>query len=127
MPETQSARRLRWLLWSLLAWVGVIVLKLLSLQVWHHDELVKLAQQQQQKTVEIEAARGTIFDRTGSPLAKAPWALRDLIYGIVFIGVLIGLSPIAMDRIGGVRSTENATRPHGQWTPEITFSSRALP
>jgi len=70
MPETQSARRLRWLLWSLLLWVGVIVLKLLSLQVWHHDELVKLAQQQQQKTVEIEAARGTIFDRTGSPLAK---------------------------------------------------------
>ncbi len=50
MPETQSTRRLRWLLWSLLAWVGVIVLKLLSLQVWHHDELVKLAQQQQQKT-----------------------------------------------------------------------------
>ena len=70
MPETQSARRLRWLLWSLLAWVAVIVLKLLSLQVWHHDELVKLAQQQQQKTVEIAAARGTIFDRTGSPLAK---------------------------------------------------------
>ena len=36
----------------------------------HHDELVKLAEQQQQKTVEIEAARGTIFDRTGQPLAK---------------------------------------------------------
>ena len=46
------------------------MLKLLSLQVWHHDELVKLAQQQQQKTVEIAAARGTIFDRTGQPLAK---------------------------------------------------------
>ena len=44
--------------------------KLLSLQVWHHDELVKLAEQQQQKTVEIEAPRGTIFDRTGQPLAK---------------------------------------------------------
>ena len=29
---------------------------------------------------------------TGAPLAKAPWAIRDLIYGIVFIGVLIGLS-----------------------------------
>jgi len=70
MPETQSARRLRWLLWSLLLWVGAIVLKLLSLQVWHHDELVKLAQQQQQKTVEIAASRGTIFDRTGQPLAK---------------------------------------------------------
>jgi len=38
--------------------------------VFHNDELVKLAEQQQQKTVEIEAPRGTIFDRTGQPLAK---------------------------------------------------------
>ena len=29
---------------------------------------------------------------TGAPLARAPWGIRDLIYGIVFIGVLIGLS-----------------------------------
>ena len=70
MPETQSARRLRWLLWSLLLWVSVIFSKLISLQVLHHDELVKAAEQQQQKTVEIAAARGTIFDRTGQPLAK---------------------------------------------------------
>ena len=71
MPETQSTRRLRWLLWFLLLWVGAIFAKLISLQVWHHDELVKLAEQQQQKTVEIEAARGSIFDRTGQPLAKS--------------------------------------------------------
>ena len=51
-------------------WAGVIFCKLIWLQVLHHDELVKLAEQQQQKTVEIEAARGTIFDRTGQPLAK---------------------------------------------------------
>jgi cell division protein FtsI (penicillin-binding protein 3) len=70
MPETQSTRRLRWLLWSLLLWAGVIFGKLIFLQVLHHDDLVKLAQQQQQKMVEIEAARGTIFDRTGAPLAK---------------------------------------------------------
>jgi len=70
MPETQSTRRLRWLLWSLLLWAGAIFGKLIFLQVLHHDDLVKLAQQQQQKMVEIEAARGTIFDRTGAPLAK---------------------------------------------------------
>jgi len=70
MPETQSTRRLRWLLWLFLLWVSAIFGKLISLQVVHHGELVKLAEQQQQKTVEIEAPRGTIFDRTGQPLAK---------------------------------------------------------
>jgi cell division protein FtsI (penicillin-binding protein 3) len=70
MPETLSTRRLRWLLRLLLVWAGAVFCKLIWLQVFHHDELVKLAEQQQQKTVEIEAARGTIFDRTGQPLAK---------------------------------------------------------
>ncbi len=70
MPETQSTRRLRRLLWLMLLWAGAIFGKLIFLQVLHHDDLVKLAQQQQQKMVEIEAARGTIFDRTGAPLAK---------------------------------------------------------
>jgi cell division protein FtsI (penicillin-binding protein 3) len=70
MPETLSTRRLRWLLRLLLLWAGAVFCKLIWLQVVHHDELVKLAEQQQQKTVEIEAPRGTIFDRTGQPLAK---------------------------------------------------------
>ncbi len=70
MPETQPTKRLRWLLWSLLAWTALIVVRLAWLQVVKHDELVSLARQQQQKTVEIPAARGTIFDRTGQPLAK---------------------------------------------------------
>ncbi len=70
MPETLSTRRLRWLLRLLLLWAGAVFCKLIWLQVFHHDELVKLAEQQQQKTVEIAAPRGTIFDRTGQPLAK---------------------------------------------------------
>src|SRR6202035_1464877 len=70
MPETLSTRRLQWLLRLLLLWAGAGFCKLIWLQVVHHDELVKLAEQQQQKTVEIEAPRGTIFDRTGQPLAK---------------------------------------------------------
>jgi cell division protein FtsI (penicillin-binding protein 3) len=70
MLETQSARRLRWLLWAMLVWTGAIFVRLVWLQVIHHDDLLKLAQQQQQKMVEIPALRGTIFDRTGQPLAK---------------------------------------------------------
>lgn len=70
MLETQPTKRLRWLLWFMLAWTLTIVVRLMWLQVVKHDELVRLAQQQQQKTVEIPAARGTIFDRAGRPLAK---------------------------------------------------------
>src|SRR5258708_21478148 len=70
MLENQSARRLRWRLWAMLVWTGAIFVRLAWLQVIHHDDLLKLAQQQQQKMVEIPALRGTIFDRTGQPLAK---------------------------------------------------------
>ena len=54
----------------MLVWVATIVGRLGFLQVFRHDELLRLAQSQQQKTVDIEAARGTIFDRAGQPLAK---------------------------------------------------------
>ena len=40
-------------------------------QVVRHDDLLRLAQQQQQKMVEIPALRGSIFDRDGQPLAKS--------------------------------------------------------
>ncbi|HEX5431966.1 MAG TPA: penicillin-binding protein [Bryobacteraceae bacterium] len=70
MPETLSTRRLRWLLRILLVWVGAIFLRLIWLQVIHHSSLLEQAQRQQQKLREIPALRGTIFDRTGQPLAK---------------------------------------------------------
>ncbi len=70
MPETLSTRRLRWLLWAMLFWVGALFARLVMLQVFRHDDLLRQAQQQQQKTQEIPALRGAIFDRTGQPLAK---------------------------------------------------------
>jgi cell division protein FtsI (penicillin-binding protein 3) len=45
--------------------------RLVWLQVFRHDELLKLAHQQQQKTVEVQAVRGAIVDRNGQPLAKS--------------------------------------------------------
>jgi cell division protein FtsI (penicillin-binding protein 3) len=70
MLETQPARRLKWLLWLMLAWVAVIFGRLVMLQVFQHDQLQRAAERQQQKTVETQALRGTIFDRNGQPLAK---------------------------------------------------------
>jgi cell division protein FtsI/penicillin-binding protein 2 len=71
MAENQSTRRLSWLLWGLLLWAGVIFARLVSLQVFEHDDLAKQAQHQQSRTIEISAMRGSILDRTGQPLAKS--------------------------------------------------------
>ena len=70
MLESQSTQRLKWLLWLMLVWVAAIVGRLAFLQVARHDELLRAAQSQQQKIIEIEATRGSIFDRAGQPLAK---------------------------------------------------------
>jgi cell division protein FtsI/penicillin-binding protein 2 len=66
-PTTQ---RLQWLLWALLAWAGAIFGRLVWLQVIRHDDLLRQAEQQQQRTDEVQALRGSILDRTGQPLAK---------------------------------------------------------
>ncbi len=79
MPDTQTTRRLKWLLWTLLLWVGVIFWRLVSLQVFQHDDLLRMAQQQQQRLVPIPAMRGPILDRTGQPLAKTLFAESILV------------------------------------------------
>src|SRR5215472_9413422 len=71
MADSQPTRRLHALLWILLGWAGVIFVRLLWLQIIHHDELTRLAQQQQERKREIPALRGTILDRTSQVLAKS--------------------------------------------------------
>jgi cell division protein FtsI (penicillin-binding protein 3) len=71
MRESQSNRRLHVLLWILLGWSGLVFARLVSLQIVHHDDLLKQAQQQQQRTREVPALRGTILDRGGQTLAKS--------------------------------------------------------
>ncbi|HEV8412193.1 MAG TPA: penicillin-binding protein [Bryobacteraceae bacterium] len=70
MRLSPTTQRLQWLLWALLAWAGIIFGRLVWLQVIRHDELLRLAEQQQQKIEEVQALRGSILDRTGQPLAK---------------------------------------------------------
>src|ERR1044071_7224483 len=62
-------RRLKWLALIVAVWGGAIFLKLISLQVLHHGEYVRLARARQEKAVEIPGPRGTVFDRTGQVLA----------------------------------------------------------
>jgi cell division protein FtsI (penicillin-binding protein 3) len=64
-------RRLAWLAGIVVIWGAAIFFKIISLQVIHHEEYAKLATERQVVAVEIPAPRGTIFDRTGQPLAMS--------------------------------------------------------
>jgi cell division protein FtsI (penicillin-binding protein 3) len=100
MPETQSTKRLLWLLRALIIWVAVIFLRLIWLQVLQHDELLRQAQSQQQKVVPIQAQRGSILDRSGQPLAKSlpaesvlvnPKRVKDAVVTANLLAPILGL------------------------------------
>jgi len=52
-----------------LAWMGAIGARLAHLQVDRHDEFVRRAERQQQRVIELDPPRGTIFDARGRELA----------------------------------------------------------
>src|SRR3954468_23411013 len=62
-------RRLKYLAGTVLLWGALIFLKLLSLQVLHHQDYVRMARARQEQEKEIPAPRGAIFDRAGQVLA----------------------------------------------------------
>ncbi len=64
-------RRLTWLALIILLWGGAIFYKLISLQVIHHLQYVRMARARQELVVEIPAPRGTLFDRSGRVLAMS--------------------------------------------------------
>src|SRR5579864_7759188 len=101
MPETQSTKRLLWLLRALILWVVVIFLRLIWLQVMQHDDLLRQAQSQQQRVVLIQAQRGSILDRAGQPLAKSlpaesvlvnPKRIKDPQVAANLLGPILGLN-----------------------------------
>jgi len=50
-------------------WAGAIGARLWSLQVARHDEFVRRAERQQQRVIELDPPRGTIYDAAGRELA----------------------------------------------------------
>src|SRR5579859_6044016 len=69
--RTEANRRLVWLAGAILFWGICLLAKIVSLQVFRHPEFAALARQQQEHVVELPAPRGTIFDRSGQPLAMS--------------------------------------------------------
>jgi cell division protein FtsI (penicillin-binding protein 3) len=113
MPESQPTSRLHLLLWCLLAWAGLIVVRLVYLQVFQHDELARMAQSQQQRTREIPAMRGSIFDRNAQPLAKSipaesicvnPQKIPDAAMAAELLSAILNLDRAKLeDRIAGAK------------------------
>ena len=62
-------RRLLILLALVAVWTGAIVWRLYDLQVARHGEFTRRAERQQQRVIELDPPRGTIYDRRGRELA----------------------------------------------------------
>ena len=68
-PARSSVRRAYVLVGVAGLWILVLFARLGELQVVRHDEFVRRAKKQQERTVELAPRRGTIVDRVGRPLA----------------------------------------------------------
>jgi cell division protein FtsI (penicillin-binding protein 3) len=103
MHEADATSRIRTLVRVGLIWAAVILAKLVYVQIWQHREFVRLANQQQQRQMEIRGPRGTIFDRTGQPLAKSlpvdsvcvnPLRVPDVAVAAQLLSPVLGLDPV---------------------------------
>ncbi len=111
MDESQQARRVRIIVRVALAWAALIVLRLVHLQVFSHDELLQQAQQQQEREQEVKVPRGTIRDRMGKTLAKSvavdsvcvnPMRIPDADVAARMIAGVLNIDAAALrDRIAG--------------------------
>lgn len=61
--------RLLFVLVLLVLWIGAITARLYHLQVNRHDEFARRAERQQQRVIELDPPRGTIYDARGRELA----------------------------------------------------------
>ncbi len=62
-------RRARLVLAGFIVVMAALTARLFFLQIIQHQKLSQLAQRQQERTIEVQPARGTIYDRFGRPLA----------------------------------------------------------
>lgn len=93
--KSEKVRRANWIIQNrtmiLMAVLGVLfflilVIKLFSLQILRHDELEAKALDQQTRSTEVAATRGTIYDRNSNIMAIS--ATAETVF----------LSPLEMDR-----------------------------
>ena len=115
MRERRANHRIRLLLLSFGLLFVVAVARATYVQAAQHDRFAAMATTQHRETIEIPAGRGTIYDRTGEPLAIGeqattvyanPRNIADAQRAAVVIGKTLGLDanelyPILKDRSKG--------------------------
>jgi cell division protein FtsI (penicillin-binding protein 3) len=71
VPRNRANKRLYLLAGILVLWAGAICLRLVYLQIFRYGDFEQRAQRQQQRTTEVAAKRGIIYDRAGRELAMS--------------------------------------------------------
>jgi cell division protein FtsI/penicillin-binding protein 2 len=94
-----NTMRLRWIAWALSAWVAVVVLRLLQIQVLDHKTWESGSARQREHPLEVEEPRGDIVSRDGRLLAGslervAVYANPRKIPREVWGSVASGLAPL---------------------------------
>jgi len=101
----RTDRRIRLLLVVLLVAFGLALGRAVWLQALHAAPLAQLARDQHRQTVVLPASRGTIYDRTGTPLAVGeqattvyadPRRIRDARRAAQIAGRVLGIKPAAL-------------------------------
>lgn len=137
MTERRANRRIRLLLAFFALLFTVAIGRSAWLQGFQHDRLAAMAITQHRETIEVPAGRGTIYDRTGEPLAIGeqattvyadPRTISDAQRAAIVIGRTLGLDanalyPTLKDRSKGFVYVSRKADP----TRAEALSKKALP
>jgi cell division protein FtsI (penicillin-binding protein 3) len=102
VSERATNRRIRLLLTAVALLFGVTLARAAWIQAVNGPVYQKMASKQHRQTIELPAARGTIYDRTGSPLAIGeqattvfadPRLVKDPKAAAIAAGKALGLDP----------------------------------
>ncbi|MSO96040.1 MAG: penicillin-binding protein 2, partial [Thermoleophilia bacterium] len=105
MRERRANQRIRLLLICFGALFAVVIGRAAYVQAVQHDRFAKMATTQHRETIEIPAGRGTIYDRTGEPLAIGeqattvyanPHNVTDAQKAAIVVGKALGLDPVTL-------------------------------
>src|SRR5437763_11004828 len=67
----ESNRRAWYIAMALVAWMAIVGVRLVQLQITKHDELAAKAKNQQLGAIETSPTRGQLLDRQGRELARS--------------------------------------------------------
>lgn len=98
-----AARRLRNLARFALLWAVLVIVRLVHLQIFSHDDFVRQAQRQQQQTIDLAAPRGAILDREEQPLA-----MSVPVKSVLVNPRLLPNAPVAVELLSRVLSLDAA-------------------